>query len=155
MPGCKILLEAGVDIRVGSAGGALLREGERVTACRRYRTTQTLPCGVEWFACGGFPHDDEPNPGSFPTLPTATEHLSPASSGNTGDGISSGLKPAPSSTVTFEFRRLDSGFGSALSERGERPLPHLIDRYKPVSSRTEKRAPLVTRPIPYHMSARR
>ncbi|MGB3388776.1 MAG: FAD-dependent oxidoreductase [Pseudaminobacter sp.] len=131
----KSCLEAGVDIRVGSAGVALLREGERVTGVvadtpdgrRRYLARR----GVV-LACGGFPHDDERKSRLFPHAPNGTEHLSPAPSGNTGDGIRLGAEAGAVTTDDIPNAAAWIPVSEVPYRKGASGrFPHLIDRYKP------------------------
>lgn len=83
-------------------------------------------------ACGGFPLDIERRRDLFKHAPTGSEHFSPASPGNTGDGLRLGARaggalqddlPEPAAWIPVSLVRYRNGTIGHF--------PHLIDRYKP------------------------
>lgn len=83
-------------------------------------------------ACGGFPQDPARRRAMFPHAPTGHEHISPAPSGNTGDGLR--LGEAVGGTVGEDLPNAAAWIPvSRVPKRGggHAVFPHLIDRYKP------------------------
>ncbi|WP_442583899.1 FAD-dependent oxidoreductase [Mesorhizobium sp. ASY16-5R] len=83
-------------------------------------------------ACGGFPQDPSRRQATFPHAPTGHEHVSPAPSGNTGDGLR--LGEAAGGAVSTDLPNAAAWIPvSRVPKRGggHAVFPHLIDRYKP------------------------
>ncbi len=83
-------------------------------------------------ATGGFPHDKELRKRLYAHAPTGTEHYSPASRGNTGDG----MRVAAAAGAAFEDRYPQAAAWVPVSivrrrDGTEGYFPHFVDRAKP------------------------
>lgn len=131
----KTAFEIGIDIRLSSPARELIIEDGAVrgvvidtpTGRQRIRAAK----GVV-LAAGGFPHDPDMRKRFFPHDPDGTMTRSPASEGNTGDG----LRLAESAGGALRSDLFQPAALMPVSEpilEGGRKgaFPHLIDRYKP------------------------
>src|SRR5690606_38329556 len=90
----RAAVDAGVEIRTGTAARELLMDGERVAGVvcgappHEVRVHARLAVVL---AAGGFSHDLEQRSAHSPHPSGAQQHLSPAPEGNTGDGIRLGI----------------------------------------------------------------
>lgn len=131
----KSAFDLGVPIWTDCPARALIRDGAAVTGAvvsHQGRTVRVVARRGVVLACGGFPQDAVGRARLFPHVRRGAEHLSPAPSGNTGDGVAMAVgagaatvedlpNPAawiPVSKVRFSATRTGV-------------FPHLIDRFKP------------------------
>jgi succinate dehydrogenase/fumarate reductase flavoprotein subunit len=131
----KSAFDAGIEIRLRHAVVDLVTQSGHVVGVvvdtpERRRTIRARRGVV--LACGGFPLDIERRRDLFKHAPTGSEHFSPASPGNTGDGLRLGARaggalqddlPEPAAWIPVSLVRYRDGTIGHF--------PHLIDRYKP------------------------
>lgn len=131
----KSALDLGIPIWTEAPARELVRTDGRVTGAvveHQGRTVCITADRAVVLACGGFPQDAALPAKHFPHVQRGGEHVSPAPTANTGDGV-----------------RMALGAGAAFVERLSNPaawipvskvrlsptttgvFPHLIDRFKP------------------------
>lgn len=131
----KSAFDSDVEIRLRHAVVDIVTEDGKVTGVvadtAEGRRTIRARRGVV-LACGGFPLDVERRRKLFKHAPTGSEHFSPASPGNTGDGLRLGARaggalqedlPEPAAWIPVSVVHYRNGTIGHF--------PHLIDRYKP------------------------
>lgn len=131
----KSAFDLGVELWLDTPVLELQRDGSRVSGVVAQRdgvrVRVTARRGVV-LAAGGFPHDTERRKQLFPHAPTGTEHLSPAPTSNTGDGLR--LARTVGAAIDDHLPNAAAWIPVSSVPRGKGPpgvFPHLIDRYKP------------------------
>jgi succinate dehydrogenase/fumarate reductase flavoprotein subunit len=130
----RAALDAGVEIRASTPAKNLLTNNSGVCGVRcqsRNGFTEIKARRGVILAAGGFPHDILRRLDNYKHAPTGAEHLSPAPSANTGDGIR-----MAESVGAYVPRLCDAAVWvpvSAVPVAGRTigVFPHLIDRQKP------------------------
>lgn len=131
----KCALDLGVQIRLRNAAKDLVTDGERVAGVVVNTPEGPRTIGARRgvvLACGGFPLDVERRRQLFPHAPTGAEHFSPASPGNTGDGLRLGVSAG--GTTQDDLPEAAAWIPVSLVRYRDGTIghfPHLIDRYKP------------------------
>ncbi|WP_440640925.1 FAD-dependent oxidoreductase [Bradyrhizobium sp. PUT101] len=82
-------------------------------------------------ASGGFPHDEARIARAYPHLARGGEHLSPAPSSNTGDGIRMAEEAGGSCDIRFSNAAAWMPVSRVPLGNRTGAFPHLVDRYKP------------------------
>ncbi|MEI4485985.1 FAD-dependent oxidoreductase [Frigidibacter sp. MR17.14] len=126
-------LDAGVEIRTGTAARALIVEDGRVAGVRLDRGEIRATAGVV-LACGGYAQDLARRAAAYPHLREGGRHHSPVPAGNTGDGLA--LAEGAGAGFAARFPQPAAWMPVSLvpgrgAGGGAGVFPHLLDRYKP------------------------